>query len=165
MIWAVAVELNIDAKMDLQGRQQPQRPPHFSYFFAIVSQSIREGPNMKLPTDADPPRLSGPQRRPLRLPSLHAGQQGHFPLVKLFLAHVRDACTYYYYSYLLSRVQKPSNVANFSPQNKHRLNFTVRVEPVLTALAVPAAARAESEAAALPFRIGLVHVRRRGRTC
>ena len=25
MIWAVAVELNIDAKMDLQGRQQPQR--------------------------------------------------------------------------------------------------------------------------------------------
>ena len=60
---------------------------------------------------------------------------------------------------------EPKVVENFCPQNKQSLTFTVRVEPVLAALAAPAAARAESEAAALPFRIGLVHVRRRGRTC
>ena len=53
------VELKIDAKIDLLGRQQPQRPPNFS---CNIDTSIGEAAKHEVTADAEP-------LRPLPFPS------------------------------------------------------------------------------------------------
>ena len=66
-------ELISDVRIDLRGHQQPQKPHNFSYTLAIVAPSIEETAQYEAITNAEPPRLPGPQRQPLRLPLSHAG--------------------------------------------------------------------------------------------
>ena len=66
-------ELISDVRIDLRGLQQPQRPHQFSYTLAIVAPSIGETAKYEFIRNAEPLKLSGPQRQSLRLPLSHAG--------------------------------------------------------------------------------------------
>ena len=65
---------------------------------------------------------------------------------------------YKYYKFLVQKNGEENQLQHFYLRPTRKLNFTVRVEPVLATLAAPAAARAVSEAPAMSFRLGLVHV-------